>query len=51
MAERFPEFPQTGSIWITEVTDNEIDSSAVAFYRIAKVIIEQADALTTQVKW
>ncbi len=48
MAARFPEFPATGSIWITEVTVHEVDSSQRAFYRVARSIIEQAYALTTQ---
>jgi hypothetical protein len=48
MASRFPQFPASGSIWITEVTEHEVDSSQRAFYRVARSIIEQAHALTTQ---
>jgi hypothetical protein len=48
MAARFPQFPSSGSIWITEVTEHEVDSSQRAFYRVARSIIEQAYALVTQ---
>jgi hypothetical protein len=48
MAERFPPFPSSGSVWITEVTEHEVDSSQQAFYRVARSIIEQAYALATQ---
>jgi hypothetical protein len=47
MALRFPQFPESGSIWITEVTKHEVDSSQRAFYRVARSIIEQAHALAT----
>ncbi|HEU5181464.1 MAG TPA: hypothetical protein VFW45_11770 [Candidatus Polarisedimenticolia bacterium] len=45
MAARFPLFPSSGSIWITEVTVYDVDSSQRAFYRVARSIIEQAYAL------
>lgn len=48
MASRFPQFPASGSIWITEVTEHEVDSSQRAFYRVGRAIIEQAYALVTQ---
>jgi hypothetical protein len=32
MASRFPDFPTTGSIWITEVLEHEVYSSTRAFY-------------------
>src|SRR5688572_2136276 len=35
MALRFPGFPTGGSIWITEVTEHEVDSCQRAFYRAA----------------
>src|SRR5262245_56059507 len=41
MAARFPDFPSSGSIWITEVSAHEVDSSQRAFYRVARSIIEQ----------
>jgi hypothetical protein len=45
MASRFPSFPKTGSIWITEVLADEIDSCELAFYKAARIVIEQAYAL------
>jgi hypothetical protein len=42
MASRFPQFPASGSIWVTEVTEDGIDSSQRAFYRVGRAIIEQA---------
>ena len=45
MASKFPQFPVSGSIWITEVTEHEVDSSQRAFYRVGRAIIEQAYAL------
>ncbi len=47
MASRFPQFPASGSIWITEVTEHEVDSSQRAFYRVGRAIIEQVHALVT----
>jgi len=47
MASRFPQFPSSGSIWITEVTEHEVDSSQRAFYRVGRAIVEQAYALVT----
>ena len=44
---RFPEFPKSASVWVTEVTDNEVDSSHRAFYRAARLVIEQAYSLGT----
>jgi len=45
MTARFPNFPKSGSIWITEILDNEIDSSEVAFYKAGRLVIEEAYAL------
>jgi hypothetical protein len=45
MAARFPEFPKSGSIWITEVLVDEINSSQSAFYKAGKLVIEQAHIL------
>jgi hypothetical protein len=47
MASRFPDFPATGSIWITEITEHEVDSCERAFYRVGRSVIEQAYALAT----
>jgi hypothetical protein len=46
MSLRFPDFPETGSIWITEVSDHPVDSSQGAFYLAARCAIELAYALT-----
>lgn len=46
MRERFPRFPPTGSVWITEVMEHPIDSSQAAFYMAARAVIEQAYVLT-----
>jgi hypothetical protein len=45
MASRFPDFPKTGSIWITEVLVDEIDSCDLAFYKAGRLVVEQAYAL------
>jgi hypothetical protein len=45
LASRFPDFPATGSIWVTEITEHEVDSCERAFYRAGRSIIEQAYAL------
>jgi hypothetical protein len=42
LALRFPEFPTTASVWITEITEHPIDSSANAFYKAARAMIDQA---------
>jgi hypothetical protein len=45
MAKRFPTFPSTGTIWITEILDDEIDSCERAFYLAGRLVIEQAYAI------
>ncbi|MES2735197.1 MAG: hypothetical protein V4672_02685 [Verrucomicrobiota bacterium] len=45
MAARFPNFPATGSVWITEVIAHEADSSERAFYQAGRLVIEQAYSL------
>ena len=45
MSIRFLDFPATGSIWITEVTEHPVDSSQIAFYQAARCAIEEAYAL------
>jgi hypothetical protein len=42
MAARFPEFPKTGNIWITEITEHEVDSCQNAFYKAGRAVIDQA---------
>src|SRR5579864_9204237 len=42
IAVRFPDFPETGSVWITEVTEDPVNSSPWAFYLAARCVIEQA---------
>jgi hypothetical protein len=46
MAARFPGFPSTGSVWITEILEHEVDSSQRAFYRAGRLVIDQAYSLT-----
>jgi hypothetical protein len=46
MALRFPKFPDTGSVWIIEVTHHGVDSSQRAFYRAGRLVIDQAYSLT-----
>jgi hypothetical protein len=43
MSIRYPDFPKTGSIWITEVTD-DVDSSWMALYLAARGVIDLAYA-------
>jgi hypothetical protein len=50
MTERFPDFPSSGSIWIIEISEDEIDSSEQAFYRAARMVVDQAFALTESAK-
>ncbi len=42
MALRFPAFPDSGSIWVTEVVEHPVDSSQQAFYLAARMAIDQA---------
>jgi hypothetical protein len=49
MSARFPNFPQTGSVWITEVTEHPVDSSPLAFYFAARCAVDLGYTLT-QVK-
>ncbi|MDB6037645.1 MAG: hypothetical protein JWM99_1486 [Verrucomicrobiales bacterium] len=50
MASRFPEFPATGSIWITEVTEHEVNSCPRAFYRAALAVVDQAYSLASRLE-
>jgi len=42
MRVSFPEFPSSASIWITRIQIDAIDSSWMAFYQAARMVIEQA---------
>jgi len=42
MAKRFPDFPTTGSIWVHEIVEDDVESSEHAFYTVARAAIEQA---------
>jgi hypothetical protein len=46
MVARFPNFPKTGSVWITEITEHEVDSCQRAFYKVGRAVIDQAYSLT-----
>jgi len=46
MAARFPDFPCSGTIWITEISEHEADSSERAFYRVGRLVIDQAYSLS-----
>ena len=50
MALRFLEFPESASIWITRVDAHEVDSSWMAFYQAARMVVEQAYALAQPVE-
>ena len=41
MSARFPDFPETGSVWIAEATEHPVDSSQWVFYLAARGVIEQ----------
>lgn len=45
LALYFPNFPDSGNVWITEVTVDAISSSQAAFYRAALLVMNQAFAL------
>jgi hypothetical protein len=45
MAARFPDFPETGSIWIAAILEDEVDSCERAFYKAGRLVIEQTYAL------
>jgi hypothetical protein len=46
MAARFPDFPSSRSICITRAVAHEVDSSQRAFYRAARMVIDQLFTLT-----
>src|SRR5947209_7433531 len=47
LAVRFPKFPSSGSLWITEILAHDVDSSGRAFYRAARMVVDQAYGLAT----
>lgn len=47
---RFPDMPNWASVWITEITAHEVDSSQRAFYRASRMAIDQAYSLATSLK-
>jgi hypothetical protein len=51
MALRFPHFPETGSIWILEIQEDPVDSCAIAFYKVARLVIDQAHSLSESKQW
>jgi hypothetical protein len=47
MALRFPDFPETGTVWVVDVKVDQVESSRRAFYRAARLVIEQAFSLAS----
>jgi len=45
LARYFPNFPESGSVWVKEVTVHDVDSSQSAFYRAGLLVMSQASAL------
>ena len=41
----FPDFPDSGSVWVKEVTVNDVSSSQTAFYRVGLLVMRQALSL------
>lgn len=41
----FPDFPDSGSVWVKEVTVHEVSSSQAAFYRAGLLVVHQALSL------
>jgi len=41
----FPDFPESGSVWVKEVDVHAVHSSQVAFYRAGLLVMRQALAL------
>lgn len=40
----FPNYPDSGSVWVKEVTVHDVDSSQAAFYRAGLLVMSQAFA-------
>jgi hypothetical protein len=45
LARYFPNFPESGSVWVQEVTVHDVDSSQAAFYRAGLLVMRQALSL------
>jgi hypothetical protein len=45
LARYFPNFPDTGSVWVKEVTVHDVSSSQAALYRAGLLVMSQAFAL------
>jgi hypothetical protein len=45
LARYFPNFPDSGSVWVMEVTAHDVASSEAAFYRAGLLVMRQALAL------
>lgn len=50
LAHRFPQLPQSTSIWITRVDASATESSSIAFCQAAKMVVEQAYSLTKPIE-
>ena len=46
----FARFPDSASLWITEITEHEVDSSQRAFYRAGLMVIDQAFSIYSHQK-
>lgn len=46
LAVRFPRFPGTASLWVTEIMEHAVHSSQRAFYLAARMAIDQAFSLS-----
>ena len=46
MVARLPNFSSSGSIWIIEIAEHEVDSRQRACYRAGHLVIDQAYSLT-----
>jgi len=46
LAIRFADSMDKASIWISEVNEDPVDSSQMAFYLVARCVIDQAHTLT-----
>lgn len=45
LSRYFPHFPESGSVWVKEVTAHDVDSSQAVFYRAGLQVMRQALAL------
>ena len=47
LACRFPDFPEGGSVWVTDITADPIESSSAAFYQAARMVIDASYSRVT----